>query len=60
MGKKAVNRYLNYDHVMKKHQAYEELIKEIRYSRGYKKREILKNGLDYDVILPEAIRSGIR
>ena len=49
-GKKAVNRYLNYDHVMKKHQAYEELIKEIRYSRGYKKREILKNGLDYDVI----------
>lgn len=49
-GKKAVKRYLNYDHVMKKHQAYEELIKEIKYSRGYKKREILKDGLDYDVI----------
>lgn len=49
-GKKAVKRYLNYDHVMKKHQAYEEFIKEIKYSRGYKKREILKDGLDYDVI----------
>lgn len=49
-GKKAVTRYLNYDHVMKKHQAYEELIKDINYSRGYKKKEILKNGLNYDVI----------
>lgn len=46
----AIKRMLNYNHVMKKHKEYLKLIEQIKFSKGYTKKEIVKNGLNYDII----------
>ena len=49
-GKQAYTRFSNYSNVLKKHAAFEKLIGSMHFSEGLKKKDILHNGLDYDLI----------
>ena len=48
--KKAFTRYKNYEHIKIKHRLFDKLRKKIKFSPEYTKKEIVKNGLDYDLI----------